>query len=115
MKRSLRITLLTMVALVAMLASSAAPALGSGMTLMKVTARREGPLILTFDAGNAYSGRLGGVAYVGYDSYPMHCGMNQRGKLVCRIGGGIYRHSGKTALISLGGQRMGVYIPDRPR
>jgi hypothetical protein len=114
MKKSTRMTLLTLVALTILLVSTAAPAMGAGLTLLNVTVKGTRGLILTFDAGGEYSGAMNGTAAVGWKTYPMYCAKGSAGKLICFVGSGIFRHSGKTALVSLGGEKFSVGIPSRP-
>ena len=111
MKKHLRLSLLSGVVLALMLMATTAPALGAGLTLVSVTSKGSRGLILTFEAGSEYTGATGGTATVGWRSYPMYCGMAGSGKLVCYIGSGIFKHAGKTALVSIGGQTFSVGIP----
>lgn len=112
MKRHLRLSLLSGVVLAFLLVAATAPALGAGLTLVDVTFKGSRGLILTFDVGSDYTGATGGAARVGWKTYPMYCGLAGSGKLICYIGAGIFKHAGKTAVVSIGGQSFSVGIPE---
>jgi hypothetical protein len=112
MKKYLLI-LLTVLQVTALLALTAAPALGAGLTLVHVASRPSRGLTLTFDISEGYANETSGTASVGWRTYPMYCGANSSGKLLCFIGSGIYRHAGKTALVTIGGQTFSVVIPSK--
>lgn len=113
MKKSLRLATFSLLALTFLLISTVAPVLGAGLTLLSVEAKRSRGLVLTFDTGGDYSGAISGMATVGWSSYPMYCANGSAGKLVCFIGSGIYKHAGKNAVVSIGGQTFNVGIPSR--